>query len=177
MTKNLTHVNELDRKKTIMIMDTNILICLFPKNHRFLHDVDPGSIKHITSTISKDMIEKDLFITDMIKSELQHKLFKKDSQILENIFDDFQIRVLKDDKKYLQIINKICNDAYLQSKHKKLVKKKIYNTIVNVENRTTDSKIKCESLYKKRTKPNVKLDNEIGDARREYDLSKKYKEV
>ena len=173
MTKNQTNVNALDCTKTIMIIDTNILMSLFPKNHRFLHGIDPGSIKHITSSISKDMTQKGVFITDTIKFELKQNLNKKDIQIFEAICKNFQIRTLKDDKKHLRIVNKICNDAYWKSKHKTLVKKKISKTIMDAENRVKTSKIKCEFLFKKRVKPNIKLGNQIENAKHEYNLSKK----
>ena len=82
---NIKNTNEI-----MMILDTNICTCLFPKGHKILDDIEPGSSKNIKTVISKEMKIKKIFITNMIKSELGHILCgKKDDIILKNIIRDY----------------------------------------------------------------------------------------
>ena len=169
---NIKNTNEI-----MMILDTNICTCLFPKGHKILDDIEPGSSKNIKTVISKEMKIKKIFITNMIKIELERILCRKeDDIILKNIIRDYQIQILEDDKKYLNDINKLCKKAYENTKHTRPTIKKIYNNISKMNRKIKKAKENHELLTKKWKKPNVVLDNKIKKAKKRYDALTKLME-
>ena len=102
----------------------------FPKGHKILDDITPGSSKNIKTEILEEMKIKKIFITSIIKKELDHKLFRNEDQIiLKNIICDYKIKILNDDTKYLNEINKLCEKAYDDTKHMTPTIRKIHNNI------------------------------------------------
>ncbi len=169
---NIKNVNNV-----MMILDTNICRWLFPKGHKILNDIEPGSGKNIKTEILKGMKSKKIFITSMIKKELNHKLFRKEDKIiLKNIIYNYKIQILNDDMKYLNEIDKLCKKAYDDTKHMKPTIKKIHNNISNMNRKIKKVKENHELLIKEWKKPNAVLDLKIKKTKKRYDTLAKLME-
>ena len=67
--KNIKYANK-NFTRSIIILDTNICTCLFPKGHQRLKKTKPESINKIKTALKNEMKAKRMFITDTIKKEL-----------------------------------------------------------------------------------------------------------
>ena len=163
-------INIKNTNKVMMILDTNICRWLFPKGHKILDDIEPGSSKNIKTEISKEIKIKKICITGIIKKELNHKLFRKEDQIiLKNIIYNYKIQILNDDIKYLNEIDKLCKKAYEDTKHMKPIIKKIHNNISKMNREIKKTKENLELLTKEWKKPNAVLDSKIEKTEKRYD--------
>ena len=163
-------INIKNANKVMMILDTNICRWLFPKGHKILDDITPGSSKNIKTEILEEMKIKKIFITSIIKRELDHKLFRNEDQIiLKNIIYDYKIKILNDDTKYLNEINKLCEKAYTDTKHMTPTIRKIHNNISKMNREIKKTKENLELLKKEWKKPNVVLDTKIIKIKQRYD--------
>ena len=163
-------INIKNTNKVMMILDTNVCRWLFPKGHKILGDIEPGSSKNIKFEILKEMKTKKIFITNMIKRELSHKLFRNEDQIiLKNIIYDYKIKIFDDNTKYLDEINKLCKKAYDDTKHMTPTIRKIHNNISKMNREIKKTKENLELLKKEWKKPNVVLDAKIIKIKQRYD--------
>ena len=163
-------INIKNTNKVMMILDTNVCRWLFPKGHKILGDIEPGSSKNIKFEILKEMKTKKIFITNMIKRELSHKLFRNEDQIiLKNIIYDYKIQILNDDTKYLNEIDKLCKKAYDDTKHMTPTTRKIQNNISKMNGEIKKTKEKLELLTQEWKKPNEVLDDKIEKTEQRYD--------
>ena len=163
-------INIKNTNKVMMILDTNICRWLFPKGHKILNDIKPGSSKNIKTEILEEMKIKKIFITGIIKRELDHKLFRKEDQIiLRNIIYDYKIQILNDDTKYLNEIDKLCKKAYDDTKHMTPTIRKIQNKISKMNVGIKKTKENLELLKKEWKKPNAILDAKIKKTKNRYD--------
>ena len=163
-------INIKNANKVMMILDTNICRWLFPKGHKILDDIKPGSSKNIKTEILEEMKIKKIFITGIIKRELDHKLFGKEDQIiLKNIIYNYKIKILDDDTKYLNEINKLCEKAYDDTKHMTPTIRKINNNISKMNREIKKTKENLELLKKEWKKPNDILDARIKKTEKRYD--------
>ena len=163
-------INIKNANKVMMILDTNICRWLFPKEHKILDDIKPGSSKNIKTKILEEMKIKKIFITCIIKRELDHKLFGKEDQIiLKNIIYNYKIKILDDDTKYLNEINKLCEKAYDDTKHMTPTIRKINNNISKMNREIKKTKENLELLKKEWKKPNDILDARIKKTEKRYD--------
>ena len=170
-------INIKSTNEIMMILDTNICTCLFPKDHKILDDIEPGSSKNIKTVISKEMKIKKIFITNIIKTELERILCRKEDKIiLKNIIRDYKIQILEDNKKYLNDIAKLCTKAYENTKHTRPTIKKIYNNTSKMNRKIKKAKENHELLTKEWKKPNVVLDDKIKKAKKRYNALTKLME-
>ena len=163
-------VNIKNANKVMMILDTNICRWLFPKGNKILGDITPGSSKNIKTEILEEMKIKKIFITSIIKRELDHKLYRKEDKIiLKSIINNYKIQILNDDTQYLNEIDKLCKKAYDDAKHMAPTIRKIRNNISKMDMEIKKTKENLELLEKEWKKPNEVLDVKIEKTKQRYD--------
>ena len=170
--KNIKYVNK-NFTGNIIILDTNICTCLFPKGHQKLKKTKPESIINIKTTLTNEMKTKKIFITDTIKKELRHIKLRENDTLLNNIFSEYKIGLLKDNIDYLNYVKKLCNDAYYNSENRTSIKNKTDNKILKTSELLKIFKNKYRQLIKECPVPNEILDNKITRIKKRCDKLKK----
>ena len=172
---NIKNIKYADKNFTgnIIILDTNICTCLFPKGHQKLKKTKPESIDKIKTALRNEMKTKRIFITNTIKKELRNIKLTKNNTLLNYIFFEYKIELLKDDTSYLNYVEKLCNDAYYNSENKISIKNKTNNKILKTSKLLKIYKDKYKKLVKECPVPNEILDKEISRVKKRCDGLKK----
>ena len=172
---NIKNIKYADKNftRSIIILDTNICTCLFPKGHQRLKKTKPESINKIKTALKNEMKTKRMFITDTIKKELKNIKLTESNTLLNYIFSEYKIGLLKNNTDSLDYVKKICSDAYNNSENNISIKNKTNAKILKTANLLKTSKKKHMLLVKECPVPNEILDKEISRMKKRCDELKK----